>query len=88
MTVKQLVFHLAVMASAYAGVLIVPVIAYVTCNIHSELDVIVWLNVGLFVMQMKKISFPTPSMHHVDTMGGLRLLWWALFWPRYLLRAK
>ena len=73
---------------AYAGVLMVPVIFDFIYDTHSELYVIVWLNVGLFVMRLKKISFPEPAMNHIDIVGGLRVLWWALFWPRYLLSVK
>jgi hypothetical protein len=37
-------------------------------------------------MRSKNIAFPMPRPDRIDIPGGLRLLWWALFWPRYVLK--
>jgi hypothetical protein len=86
MTVKQLIYRIAGMAFAYACVLIVPTVVDFICAANIALCVIVWLNVGLFVMRIKKMPFPEPSVDRIDIRGGLRVLRWALFSPRYLLR--
>ena len=88
MTIRQFVFHIAGMASAYATVLLIPVFFNFIYNTFLELCVIVWLNLGLFVMQAKKIRFPEPATDRIDTRGGIRVLWWAAFWPRYLSSSK
>lgn len=84
MNSRQLVFHVAGMAVAYTCVLIVPKVVDFSFDTHTELYVIVWLTVGLLVMQIKQIRYPAPAVDRVDIVGGLLVLWWALFWPRYL----
>lgn len=86
LSAKQLFFHITGMALAYTCVLIVPTVFDFSFDTHTELYVIAWLTVGLLVMQIKEIRYPAPAVDRVDVIGGLRVLWWALFWPRYLLR--
>ena len=71
---------------AYGAALALPTIADFILDTHFEWIAVLWLNVGLFVMRVKKIAFPMPKGDRVDMRGGLTILWWALFWPSYLLR--
>jgi hypothetical protein len=86
MNFPQLLRHLLAMAIAYGLVLMIPLFVDFTFDTSTELMAIVWLNVGLFIMRLKRMPFPTPDMGRVDVVGGLRVLWWALFWPSYLRR--
>lgn len=88
MSFKHLIFHLVGMALAYICMLIVPIFVDFNYQTHTEIYVIAWLTVGLLVMQIKVISYPKPAVDPIDVMGGLMVLWWALFWPRYLHRVK
>lgn len=88
MTFKQLIFHVVGMGLAYGCTLIVPTLIDLHYDTHIELYAIAWLTVGLLVMQLKSVSYPAPAVDRIDVMGGFRVLWWALFWPRYLLRVK
>lgn len=49
---------------------------------------IVWINIGLATIRIKKIILPMPDGSRIDVIGGFRILWWALFWPKYVLRNK
>lgn len=73
------------MVVSYGAVLAVPMFLDFVFDTNIEIFVIVWLNIGLMVMRLKRINFPRPNPHRVDVRGGLNTLWWALFWPRYLL---
>ena len=88
MNTKHFIFHVIGMALAYICVLIVPIFFDFSYQTHTELYVIAWLTVGLLVMQIKVISYPKPYIDRIDVIGGLKVLWWALFWPRYLLQVK
>lgn len=84
MKLQHIIYHLSAMVIAYGIVLALPILfdyAFDTC---TELAVIIWLNIGLLVMQAKKIPFPSTDMRHVDVKGGLKVLWWAVFWPNYM----
>ena len=43
-----------------------------------------WLCTGIVVMLCKNLAFPMPRTDQVDIAGAFRMLWWAVFWPRYL----
>lgn len=73
-------------AAAFVIVLTVPLVLDFIFDTYAELGLIVWFNAGLFVMRCKNIAFPMPRLDRVDIRGGLRVLWWALFWPRYVLK--
>lgn len=83
---KPLFFHVLAMALAYGIALLLPAVFDFIFDTHVELFVIVWLNAGLFIMRLKRLAFPLPDMARIDVRGGLRVLWWALFWPRYVLK--
>ena len=72
--------------AAFVIVLTIPLILDFMFGTYFELGLIAWFNVGLFVMRSKNIAFPMPRPDRIDIPGGLRLLWWALFWPRYVLK--
>lgn len=76
-------FVLTIIA-AYGLVLALPMLLDFAFDTRLELITIVWINVGIFVMCAKKMPIPLPDSRHVDVSGGLRLIWWALFWPSYL----
>lgn len=76
-------YVLAILA-AYGMVLLAPMLFDFAFDTNVELLVIVWLNVGMFIMRAKKMAFPMPDMRRIDIKGALRLMWWALFWPNYL----
>lgn len=79
-------FYLALaMIVAYGTVLTTPMILDFVFDTNVEIFVIIWLNIGLMVMRLRKIDFPMPDTRRIDVQGGLKILWWALFWPRYLL---
>lgn len=79
-------FYLALaMIVAYGTVLTTPMILDFVFDTNVEIFVIIWLNIGLMVMRLRKIDFPMPDTRRIDVRGGLKILWWALFWPRYLL---
>jgi len=86
MNIKHIVYHLTGMAIAYGLVLLIPIICDFIFDTNIEMFVIGWFNIGLIVMIRKQISFPTPDMQRVDIKGGLKALWWAFFWPNYLLK--
>ena len=88
MNFRQLIFHIVGMALAYTCILILPTIVDFIFDTHIELYVIAWFTVGLLVMQTKEIPYPQPLVDRIYVMGGLRVLWWALFWPRYIFRVK
>lgn len=48
------------------------------------LVLVTWLCTGIGVMLYKNVTFPMPRTDEVDVAGALRMLWWAVFWPRYL----
>jgi hypothetical protein len=86
MTAKQFLHQLASITLAYGVLLAVPLLVDFVCDTHSELLIIAWCNIGVLVMRAKKIGFPMPDNSRVDLAGGLRVLWWSLFWPEYLRR--
>jgi len=55
-------------------------------NSNSRLLLTAWLCIGIGVMVSKNIDFPLPRVDRIDVQGAFRMLWWAAFWPRYLLR--
>lgn len=84
MKLHHYLYHLLAMVGAYGLVLLVPMLVDFAFGSYTELSLILWLTIGIGVMHAKKVRYPTPDMHSVDVRGGLRVLWWALFWPRYL----
>ncbi|HEY8100331.1 MAG TPA: hypothetical protein VIF82_06225 [Burkholderiaceae bacterium] len=52
----------------------------------TRLYLTAWLCAGMAVMLMKNIKFPYPQVDRVDVIGAFKTLWWATFWPRYLIR--
>lgn len=85
MNLRRYLCFLLGMIIAYGAVLTAPVILDFVFDTNVETFVIIWLNIGLMVMRLRKIEFPMPDMRRIDVRGGLNMLWWALFWPRYLL---
>jgi len=51
-----------------------------------RLNLTVWLWSGLIVLYLKKIPPPLPDANMPDVPGAFRMLWWALWWPFYLVR--
>ena len=86
MIFRRILFHILAMTIAYGSVLIIPMLFDYAFDTNVEIFVIVWLNTGLFVMRLKNMPFPQPDNNRVDVRGGWRALWWAAFWPSYLLR--
>ena len=84
MKLQHIIYHLSAMVIAYGIVLVLPMLFDYVFDTCTEIVVIVWLNIGLLVMRVRKIPFPSPDMHHVDVKGGLKVLWWAIFWPNYM----
>jgi hypothetical protein len=56
------------------------------CNTMSQFFIIAWLCVGIGIMLLKKIDFPLPQADRVDVPGAFKMLWWAAFWPYYLIK--
>lgn len=52
----------------------------------TRLVLVAWICIGICIMLSKKIDFPLPEGHRIDLFGAFRMLWWAIFWPRYLTR--
>ncbi len=86
MNARNLIYHLIAMTAAYGLVLLVPVFCDFFFDTHVQIYVVIWCNIGLFVMRAKKMAFPIPDMRRIDVVGGLKTLWWAVFWPNYLIR--
>jgi hypothetical protein len=86
MNPKQTFNYVAAMALAYGIVLALPVACDFLFDTHLELLTIAWCNTGLIVMLVKRLPYPVPDGSHLDIRGGLKTLWWAMFWPTYLLR--
>ncbi|GGC76915.1 hypothetical protein [Undibacterium terreum] len=86
MKLKNLVCHLIAMTLAYGLVLFAPVLCDFFFDTHVQIYVVIWCNIGLFVMRAKNMPFPIPDMGRIDVVGGLKTLWWAVFWPNYLIR--
>ena len=86
MNVRHYLQYALAMALAYGAVLLLPLFVDYAFDTNTEVMTVVWLNIGLGVMQVKRIPFPTPDRHRIDVGGGLKVLWWALFWPSYLRR--
>ena len=85
MKLQPTMYHLCGMALAYGLVLFIPMNVDFTYETNVELLVIGWLNIGLIVMVRKRIQFPTPDRQRIDVIGALKTLWWAFFWPNYLI---
>lgn len=51
----------------------------------TQLCLVLWLCIGMGIMLIKKIDFPVPRWDTIDVIGAFRMLWWAGFWPRYVL---
>ncbi len=77
-------FFLTIVA-AYGLMLALPMVLDFAFDTNIEIITIAWINVGVFVMRAKKIDVPMPDNRRIDVSGGLRLLWWSLFWPGYLM---
>lgn len=84
MKLLNFLHQLTAMILAFGLLLFVPMIADFAYDSHVEIGVIIWVNVGIFIMHIKKIDFPLPSTKCVDVRGGLKMLWWAISWPAYL----
>ena len=86
MNAQHSVQQLVAVSLAFAIVLAGPLIVDCLFDTCLELDTIIWFNLGLFVMRRTSMAFPMPAPDRVDILGGLRVLWWAAFWPRYVLK--
>lgn len=84
MNLRRYMCFILGMVISYGAALTIPVILDFIFDTKVETSVIIWLNTGLIVMKLRKIAFPMPDMSKIDVLGGLNMLWWALFWPRYL----
>jgi hypothetical protein len=85
MKTSNFVNYLLAIAAAYCVVLALPIVLDFAFDTDLALITIIWINVGVFVMRAKKMHVPLPDSRRIDVGGGVRLLWWALFWPRYML---
>lgn len=86
MNAKHSVQQMVAVSLAFGLVLVGPLIVDFMFDTYIELEIIIWFNLGLFVMRRKNMDFPMPAPDRVDIPGGLRVLWWALFWPRYVFK--
>lgn len=84
MNARNYLNHMIAMVIAYGLVLIAPLICDFVFDTYLEIAVIAWCNIGLFVMRLRKMPFPVPDTSRIDIVGGLKVLWWAIFWPNYL----
>jgi len=84
MRLKTILCSCVSLIAAYGTVLAIPVSIDFLFGTSIEFIVIVWINIGVMVMLLKPMPFPLPASDRVDLPGGLRILWWALFWPSYL----
>jgi hypothetical protein len=85
MKISNFFYYSLAVAAAYCVVLALPMVLDFAFDTNFALITIIWINVGVFVMRAKKMHIPMPDGRRIDVGGGVRLLWWALFWPRYLL---
>ncbi|MBC3861175.1 hypothetical protein H8K32_03605 [Undibacterium jejuense] len=86
MKLQPTMYHLCGMAIAYGIVLFLPMLVDFMYESQTELMMIGWLNIGLIVMVTKRIPFPAPDRKRIDVIGALKTLWWAFFWPNYLVK--
>jgi hypothetical protein len=84
MKLLNFLHQVTAMIVAFGLLLVVPMIADFAYDTHVEIGVIIWVNIGIFIMHIKKIDFPVPADEYVDIKGGLKMLWWAIYWPAYL----
>jgi hypothetical protein len=83
---KRWLYQMAALLIAWTILLAVSGLLDELCNTISQLFVIAWLCSGLGIMLLKKIDFPLPQPDRVDVPGAFKMLWWAAFWPRYLIK--
>jgi hypothetical protein len=43
-----------------------------------------WLIWGAKVISHRQMELPLPAEDRIDVRGALRVLWWMIWWPRYL----
>ncbi|MET3131156.1 hypothetical protein AAKU55_001415 [Oxalobacteraceae bacterium GrIS 1.11] len=84
MKLTNIVHQATALIVAFGLLLSLPMVLDYAFDTSIETCVIVWVNVGMFTMRAKNIVFPMPAPHYIDVGGGLRLLWWAIYWPAYL----
>ncbi len=55
--------------------------------IHALIHLVLlgWVCIGLGVMLTKGIDLPKMKADRVDVAGAVRILWWAVHWPRHLI---
>ncbi|CAN5860070.1 hypothetical protein BH11PSE12_BH11PSE12_29350 [soil metagenome] len=85
MKLRHVLNYLLAILFAYGAVLILPMLCDYVFDTHIKIVVITWLNIGIVVMLMKHMTLPAIDMRRIDVKACLTILWWALFWPRYLI---
>jgi hypothetical protein len=84
MKIMNFVHQVTAMIISFGLLLLVPMIADFAYETHVEVGVIIWVQIGIFIMRVKKIDYPQPAPEYVDVRGGFKMLWWAIYWPAYL----
>ena len=88
MKLRHILNYLLATLFAYGTVLVLPMLCDYVFDTHIEIVVITWLNIGIIVMLMKHMTLPVIDARRIDVKACLRMLWWALFWPRYLINTS
>ncbi len=44
----------------------------------------IWLLVGAGVCLLLRVRIPKPNGELIDLPGTLKVIWWLVWWPRYL----
>lgn len=80
----NLLIQLASFLLAILAIFTVPLLCDTYLGTPFTIFGIVWLNLGVACMRLKKINFPLPRKNKLDPAGAIKTIWWALFWPNYL----
>jgi hypothetical protein len=83
---KRWMYQMVALLVAWAILLAATRLIEELCSIQIHSILITWLGVGIVIMSTKKVNFPFPLVDRVDVPGAFVMLWWAAFWPKYLLK--
>jgi hypothetical protein len=83
---KRWLHQVAALLIAWTILLAVAGLVDELCNTITQLLAIAWLCAGIGIMLLMKMDFPFPQVDRIDVPGAFKMLWWAAFWPSYLIK--